>query len=221
MIETERGELRGSYIWGRSVNNTRIERLWYDVTHGFGYKWKQFFVDLEVNHGLNPTVPEHIWLLHHLFLHCIDEDAQEWAEAWNSHDLQIRGERTRSPHDMFFFSQLNDGPRGLERMVTPLDEEVPDPTTYGIDWEVIDDPTLMHHHLMQNPQEWENNNPFAPSVQDLSEVPCEPPDSPFTPAQIAHLDREITAAVDLTSRSMNIRKLVWKEAFRICNEFYQ
>ncbi|KAJ6618374.1 hypothetical protein B0H10DRAFT_2164156 [Mycena sp. CBHHK59/15] len=184
----ERGELRGSYIWGRSVNNTRIERLWYDVTHEFGYKWKQFFVDLEVNHSFNPTGPEHIWLLHHLFLHCIDEDAQEWAEAWNRHDLQIC---------------------------------VPDPTTYGIDWEVVDDPTLMHHHLMQNPQEWENNNPFAPSVQDLSEVPCEPPDSPFTPAQIAHLDREIAAAVDLTSRSMNIRKLVWKEAFRICNEFYQ
>ncbi|KAJ6620109.1 hypothetical protein B0H10DRAFT_2163679 [Mycena sp. CBHHK59/15] len=207
----ERGELRGSYIWGRSVNNTRIERLWYDVTHEFGYKWKHF----------NPTGPEHIWLLHHLFLHCIDEDAQEWAEAWNRHDLQICGERTRSPHDMFFFSQLNDGPRGLERMAAPLDEEVPDPTTYGIDWEVVDDPTLMHHHLMQNPQEWENNNPFAPSVQDLSEVPCEPPDSPFTPAQIAHLDREIAAAVDLTSRSMNIRKLVWKEAFRICNEFYQ
>ncbi|KAJ6596094.1 hypothetical protein B0H10DRAFT_2327948 [Mycena sp. CBHHK59/15] len=203
----ERGELRGSYIWGRSVNNTRIERLWYDVTHEFGYKWKQFFVDLEVNHSFNPTGPEHIWLLHHLFLHCTI-----FRFAVNALGLLTT---------CFFFSQLNDGPRGLERMAAPLDEEVPDPTTYGIDWEVVDDPTLMHHHLMQNPQEWENNNPFAPSVQDLSEVPCEPPDSPFTPAQIAHLDREIAAAVDLTSRSMNIRKLVWKEAFRICNEFYQ
>ncbi|KAJ7265822.1 hypothetical protein C8J57DRAFT_1069107, partial [Mycena rebaudengoi] len=38
----------------RSVHNTRIERLWYDVTHGFGQKWKKFFTDLEVNHGLNP-----------------------------------------------------------------------------------------------------------------------------------------------------------------------
>ncbi|KAJ6526046.1 hypothetical protein B0H19DRAFT_1042286, partial [Mycena capillaripes] len=31
-----------------------IERLWYDVTHGFGKKWKVFFLDLETNHGLNP-----------------------------------------------------------------------------------------------------------------------------------------------------------------------
>ncbi|KAJ7488564.1 hypothetical protein B0H11DRAFT_2406659, partial [Mycena galericulata] len=38
----------------RSVHNTRIERLWYDVTHGFGKKWKVFFLDLETNHGLNP-----------------------------------------------------------------------------------------------------------------------------------------------------------------------
>ncbi|KAJ7796811.1 hypothetical protein B0H14DRAFT_2390310, partial [Mycena olivaceomarginata] len=83
----------GQHGW--SVNNTRIERLWYDVTHGFGFKWKKFFFDLEVNHGLNPSIAAHIWLLHHLFLHCIDQDAQEWAEAWNSHNLQIRGERTR------------------------------------------------------------------------------------------------------------------------------
>ncbi|KAF8188548.1 hypothetical protein K438DRAFT_1907435 [Mycena galopus ATCC 62051] len=219
-METERGVSRGSYIWGRSVNNTRIERLWYDVTHGFGFKWKKFFVDLEVNHGLNPTLPAHIWLLHHLFLHRIDEDAQEWAAAWNSHDLQIRGERTRSPHDIFFFSQLQDGPRGLERILAPPTEDVPHPSTYGIDWETMDDQQLMHHHLMQNPEEWADQNPFAPNTQDLSEVPCEAPDAPFSLAQIAHLDTELTARVDLTSRSMNVRKLVWQEAFAICNTFY-
>ncbi|KAF7377212.1 hypothetical protein MSAN_00140900 [Mycena sanguinolenta] len=136
MMETERGVSRGSYIWGRSVNNTAYRAP----------VWKKFFIDLEVNHNLNPTVPAHIWLLHHLFLRYIDEDAQEWAEAWNRHDLQIRGERTRSPHDIFFFSQLQDGPRGLERMVAPLEEDVEDPSTYGIDWDVVDNSTLMQHH---------------------------------------------------------------------------
>ncbi|KAJ7501271.1 hypothetical protein B0H11DRAFT_1713617, partial [Mycena galericulata] len=38
----------------KSVHNTRIERLWYYVTHGFGKKWKVFFLDLETNHGLDP-----------------------------------------------------------------------------------------------------------------------------------------------------------------------
>ncbi|KAJ7834570.1 hypothetical protein B0H14DRAFT_2363796 [Mycena olivaceomarginata] len=220
-METERGLSRGSYIWGWSVNNTRIERLWYDVLHGFGFKWKTFFIDLTVNHGLDPAVPEHIWLLHHLFLDSINEDAQEWAEAWNRHDLQIRGERTRSPYNMFFFSQLQDGLRRLERMVAPQNEVVVDLSTYGINWDVVDDSRLMHHPLMENPEEWADQNPFAPNAQDLSEVPCEPPDSPFSPDQIAHLDHELAVVVDLTSRSMNVHKLVWKEAFAICNTFYQ
>ncbi|KAJ6466472.1 hypothetical protein C8R45DRAFT_839549 [Mycena sanguinolenta] len=219
-MEQERGAGRGSYIWGRSVNNTRIERLWYDVTHGFGYKWKSFFLDLEVNHGLNPSIEVHIWLLHHLFLNSINEDAQEWADAWNSHDLQIRGERTRSPRDIFLFSMIQDGPRGLERLIDPPEEAVEDPSMYGVDWEVIDNPTLMRHHLLQNPQEWEDRNPFAPGIQDLSDVPCEPPQSVLSAQQIRYLDETLAMAVDTTSRSMHVRKLVWIEAFRICNEFY-
>lgn len=205
----------------RSVNNTRIERLWYDVTHGFGFKWKKFFFDLEVNHGLNPSIAAHIWLLHHLFLHCIDQDAQEWAEAWNSHNLQIRGERTRSPRDIFLFSMVQDGPRGLERFADVPDEHLEDPSTYGIDWDVADSPTLMHHHLMENPQEWAEHNPFAPGIQDLSDVPCDAPDCPFTPEQVVYLDQALTAAVDTVSRSMEVRKVVWRTAFEICNLFYE
>ncbi|KAK7019381.1 hypothetical protein VNI00_018094 [Paramarasmius palmivorus] len=81
----------GSYIWGRSVHNTRIERLWYDVTHNFGKKWKDFFQRLE-----------------------IDLDAQEWALAWNHHPMTLRREPDRSPRDMFIFSHLQDGPRGIQ-----------------------------------------------------------------------------------------------------------
>jgi len=81
----------------RSVHNTRIERMWYDITHGFGMKWKNFFLDLEVNHGLNLQSSDDRWLLHHLFLHRIQEDADEWTQAWNSHKLKIRGEREHSP----------------------------------------------------------------------------------------------------------------------------
>ncbi|KAJ7479011.1 hypothetical protein FB451DRAFT_1032227 [Mycena latifolia] len=219
-MENVRGVMRGSYIWGRSVHNTRIERLWYDVTHGFGQKWKTFFTDLEVNHGMNPTLPAHIWLLHHLFLHCINADAQEWAEAWNSHNLQIRGERTRSPRDMFLFSMVRDGPRGLEHMSQPADETVEDPQTYGIDWEVADDARFMNHHLRENPQEWEEQNPFASGPVTQSHVPCEPPNSPFSPEQIALLDQHLAAAVDVRSRNMGVRRLVWKEALRLCTQFY-
>ncbi|KAJ7895933.1 hypothetical protein B0H14DRAFT_3081107 [Mycena olivaceomarginata] len=182
-METKWGKLRGSYIWGR-VSITLTEHLWYNVMHVFGFKWKKFFIDLEVNHGLNPTLTKHIRLLYHLFLHCINEDAQD---------------------------QLQDGPCSIKHMAAPLDE-VADPSTFGIDWDVMDDPTLMHHHLMQNPEEWANN---------LSEVPCKLRNSPFSAEQIAYLDLELAAVIDLTSHSMNVCKMVWKEAFRICNEFYE
>ncbi|KAJ6474110.1 hypothetical protein DFH09DRAFT_1462008 [Mycena vulgaris] len=194
-MEEHRGLERGSYIWGRSVHNTRIERLWYDVTHGFGFKWKQFIIDLEFHHDLNPSLPAHIWLLHHLFLDSVNQDAQEWAAAWNSHHLQIRGERGRSPRDMFI--------------------------TYGIDWDVANDPGLMTHLLDQNPQDWSERNLFAPGLDTLSHVPCEPPNSPFTVEQIAFIDAELAAEVDVTSRSMHVRRVVWTKAMELCNRFYE
>ncbi|KAJ7681447.1 hypothetical protein B0H17DRAFT_1230753 [Mycena rosella] len=212
-MEDERGVLRGSYIWGRSVHNTRIERMWYDVTHGFGQKWKQFFTDLEVQHGLNPQIPAHIWLLHHLFLHHINNDAQEWADAWNSHTLNIRGERNRSPRDMFLFSMLQDGPRGIEHRTQPLDEHVDNPEIYGIDWDVADDTTLMSHLLEENPQEWEERDPFAPGLDTLSHVPCDAPNCPLTPEQVAVLDERLAAIVDVRTRSMH-------SAMEICDELY-
>ncbi|KAJ6461828.1 hypothetical protein C8R47DRAFT_1058373 [Mycena vitilis] len=218
-MEEHRGSGRGSYIWGRSVHNTRIERLWYDVTHGFGQKWKNFFHDLEINHGLNPRSAADIWLLHHLFLDSINQDALEWAEAWNSHSLQIKGERKRSPRDMFLFSMVQDGPRGIES----VDETVADAdiSGYGVDWQVADEPRLMHHLLEQNPQDWEDENPFCTGPAQLSDVPCEPPTCPFTVEQITLLDTTLRDRVDVTSRSMPIRRLVWQEAVNICSFFQQ
>lgn len=106
-MEEYRGTGRGSYIWGRwvvcapqhaaylflprSVHNTRIERLWYDVTKGFGQKWKNFFIELETHYHLQAHNTAHIWLLHYLFKASIDQDAAEWVEAWNAHTMQLKG----------------------------------------------------------------------------------------------------------------------------------
>ncbi|KAK7050085.1 hypothetical protein R3P38DRAFT_2504292 [Favolaschia claudopus] len=207
-IEELNGSGRGSFIWGRSVHNTRIERLWYNVTHGFGKKWKQFFLDLEANHGLNPTRPGHIWLLHHLFLSAINRDAQEWAEAWNSHQLTVRGQRERSPRDLFLFGMLREGPRGISSfLAAPQEEEIEDLNDYGVDWEVNNEPELVAHLLENNPHERVEGetDPFASSTTpaNLSEVLCEPPNCPFTPAQLQVLDSRLSAQVDLFSRNMN------------------
>jgi hypothetical protein len=204
----------------RSVHNTRIERLWYDVTHSFGHKWKLFFLELELHHHLNPQIPSHIWLLHHLFLHCINEDAQEWAQSWNSHPLEIRGERNRSPHDIFLFSMIQDGPRGIQRLLTALDEDVDDLSAYGVDWEDMEDAVVMNHLLDQNPQDWDDENPFTTAPSSLSEVICEPPNCPFTSAQVDYLDRQLALRVDVGSRNMNTRRLVWLRALELCHEIF-
>ena len=134
----------------RSVHNTRIERLWFDVTCGFGGKWKVFFLDLEHSYGLNPDYPPHIWLVHHLFLHAINQDATEWAETWNAHLIHIRDEPRASPRELFLFGMVRHGPRGIAP-IGPQEDEVDDLSNYGVDWDVLADANLMRHHFEHNP----------------------------------------------------------------------
>jgi hypothetical protein len=98
------------------VHNTRIERLWQDVATGFVRKWANLFRDLEANHGLDVELDSHIWLLHYLFLKYINKDANDWANLWNRHPMQLpQGERSgKSPWDMFFDGMILYGARGLD-----------------------------------------------------------------------------------------------------------
>jgi hypothetical protein len=177
-MEENCGQDRGSYIWGwlaaaihsirdlekqmslytscRSIHNTRIERLWYDVMQGFGNKWKIFFMDLEATDELNVSNPAHIWLLHHLFLPAINEDALEWEENWNNHKMNIRGAHDQTPNEMFLFSMLTDGFHG---MTIPTNSQA----------------TRESSRRSQNQH---STNPFAHFVPELSTVVCEPPNPP-------------------------------------------
>ncbi|KAJ7688145.1 hypothetical protein B0H17DRAFT_938681, partial [Mycena rosella] len=83
-------------------------------------------------------------------------------------------------------------------------------------WQVTDEPRLLHHLLRENPQDWEHENPFHAPPSELSDVPCEPPNCPFIAEQVALLDTTLQGRVDVRSRNMVIRRLVWQEAFSIC-----
>lgn len=202
------------------MHNSRIERIWYDVTEGFGGKWKDLFIDLEANYGLDVNNTAHIWLLHHLFLNSINQDATSWAEAWNNHKLQIRGEHQQTPHEMFFFSMLEDGPRGVTNNEQWSHEagEDEDLATYGIDWEAMEDEQLMEHHYGNNPPQVDN--PFTATPSTLSEVTCIPPNCPLSDVCIHQLDFHLSQVVDLTSHSMLVRRVVWIEALHICTRLW-
>ena len=75
------------------MHNTRIEWIWFDWTVQAG-SWWQNFVLLEEQGGLDVDQPNHLWLLHKLFLNALN------------------GEQGRSPIDMFGFDMLVQGIEG-------------------------------------------------------------------------------------------------------------
>jgi len=86
-----RGLNRASFMWGASVFNTRIERLWVEVGRQFARAWRAFFRRLERLHLLDRSNTYHLWLLHFLFLDPINSDCLEFQKDWNSHPISGEG----------------------------------------------------------------------------------------------------------------------------------
>lgn len=79
------------------MGNQRIERLWLDLGLQCVRRWKAFFYRLEERHGLDPTQPFHLWLIHTLFLDKLNEDLQEFQEMWNRHGVSTTQMSRKSP----------------------------------------------------------------------------------------------------------------------------
>lgn len=175
-------------------------------------------MELERHHGLDAANPAHVWLLHHLFLAAINHDAQEWASAWNSHQLNLPSGGARSPRDMFVFGLLEHGTEGIEDLLR-AEPAVDDLQEYGVDWEALNDRGLMAHFREHNGDDGgDAQNPFMPvsAPPRLSEVTCDEPGCPFSAAQVDALDQQLSALFVMSSHDMSVRQAIWDTALALC-----
>ncbi|KAI1787486.1 hypothetical protein LXA43DRAFT_1167363 [Ganoderma leucocontextum] len=223
-MEEVRGPNRGSYIHGRSIHNIRIERIWVDVTIGFGKKWKDFFYELETVCGLNVENNGHLWLLHHLFLPIINRDAYSWRATWNEHVIARRGERHLSPRQMFVQGTVQLGARTLfeveeEQGGNAGRVDDADYMDYGVDWEDLDEARIRDHHNSNNLYDGDSENPFLSnppthfSHVEVPRIPC-----PLEPEQLTWLNYQLSHHPCFARHTIDDCKQLWIAALQIVSQ---
>jgi hypothetical protein len=172
----------------RSVHNVRIERLWVDVSVQVRDAWAAFFQHLEIHYGLDVNNRSHIWLLHTLFLPLLNQDLTFFAESWNEHRLQIKGEPRRSPADLFVFDSLVHGVRGDH---LDLDEMSPEELeVYGIDWAGLRNEQILASRDQNNDQseDWTSWVGQSGPPPHLNQVTVDPSVAPVTSDDIQFIN---------------------------------
>lgn len=182
--------------------------MWVDVTAGFGSKWKRFFQELQEHQDLDPANRSHRWLLHFLFLGPLNQDAQDWRQAWNSHKLSLKGERNSSPAEKFLFGMAQNGAVGLEEDLGTSPEE------YGIDWAEMELPTIIDHYLRRNyPDDQNDGNPFkSQAPKTFNHLTMEDEECPLSSPQLQGLVGHLELNCSMQSRNMDERVQIWKVA---------
>lgn len=178
----------------RSVHNIRIERLWVDVTAQVGSTWAEHFTTLEMRHGLDINNSNHIWLLHYLFLHTINQQLEFFVASWNQHQIRSSHGPNRRPADYFLFDMHTQGIQGLR-----LPPENAEPLTqdeievFGIDWEGLRNDGLLRSREANNLQGEGADSWITRSgpPTNLNEVLVEAPTGLFNELELSHLENSL------------------------------
>lgn len=81
-------------IRGKSVHNTRIERLWRDCREKVSDKYITIFDSMERFGILNIDEDVHLFALHFVFLPRIRRDLAIWKNAHNNHPVRLENNKT-------------------------------------------------------------------------------------------------------------------------------
>ena len=94
-----RGIGRGSYITGRSVHNSRIERLWRDVYQAVVSLFYDLFNMMEADDLLDRDNELHLFCLHAIYQPIISRKLETFTNAWLTH--KMRTASNKSPLQQF------------------------------------------------------------------------------------------------------------------------
>jgi hypothetical protein len=145
----------------------------------------------------------------------INNDAGQWAAAWNSHVLGRRGEPHRSPQHMFVQGVIENGHRsGI--VPAPEDDMVDNIDSYGIDWDDLDNSHLRSHHDAHNSPDEDGTNPFvSDQPTHLSNVEVPDVRCPFTAEQMQCFQYRIDTLLNQNHTDTQSRRLLWIQALEI------
>ena len=183
-----------------------------EVGRNIIWKWKLFLQDLETRHGLRVDNDGHVWLLHHLYLDLLNEQIMEWAAHWNAHTICLKREKNKSPRRMFLQGTRERNAPGMREVTEAHEEAIEDLAKFGVDYDAMEDGALIDHLQAHN------GNPFHDHAPNhFNKVRCEAPEPPLTVDQLRVLDNTLREDFDLATKNMEVWKLIWDRALRVCH----
>ena len=105
----------------------------------------------------------------------------------------------------------------------PVDEDVDDLASYGVDWDAIDNRCIMEHHNQQRNRLDSGHNPFVThqSEQSTEVLSTRGHHCPLTINELHWLHGQLEVYHISRSESMDARRLLWVAALEICRQMFE